>query len=103
VVVAAGSNFGETSYPGVFDPVIGVAAGSFRSPFEYRYRPGEALEVEAWGVRQPVAGLGGRTVVATGTSVAAPNVSGIVALLLERHPAAGLDQVRALLARHALG
>jgi len=103
VVVAAGGNFGETCYPAVFDPVIGVAMGQFGSPFEYRYRAGEALEVEAWGVRQPVPGLDGRVSIATGTSVAAPNVAGIVALLLERHPGARLEQVRDLLAEHAIG
>jgi subtilisin family serine protease len=103
IVVAAGSNFGEPCYPALFDPVIGVAMGVFASPYEYRYRAGEALEVEAWGVRQPVAGLGGRVTVSTGTSVAAPNVTGIVALLLERHPGASLEDVRALLARNAIG
>lgn len=103
VIVAAGSGDAERSYPAVFDGVIGVAAGRFTSPYEYRYRPDAALEVEAWGVRQPVTGLGGRTAPATGSSVAAPNVTGIVALLRERHPGAPLEEVRVLLARYALG
>lgn len=102
IVVAAGDNFGEISYPAVFDHVIGVAMGDFRSPYEYRYRPDEALEVEAWGVRQPVATLGGRVVLTTGTSVAAPNVTGIVALLRQLHPGATLERVRELLATHAV-
>lgn len=103
IVVAAGGNFGETCYPAVFDPVIGVAMGHFGSPFEFRYRAGDVLEVEAWGVRQPVPGLDGHVAVATGTSVAAPNVAGIVALLLEHHPDARLEQVRELLAERAIG
>lgn len=103
IVVAAGDNFGGVSYPAVFDHVIGVAMGVFRSPYEYRYRPDEALEVEAWGVRQPVATLGGRVVLTTGTSVAAPNVAGIIALLRQLHPGATLDRVRDLLAAHAVG
>jgi subtilisin family serine protease len=102
VIVAAGSGDVERSYPAVFDGVIGVDAAPFASPYEYRYRPDDALECEAWGIRQPVTGLGGRTAVASGTSVAAPNVTGIVALLLERHPGATLEQLRALLARYAV-
>jgi subtilisin family serine protease len=102
IVVAAGGNFGETAYPAVFDPVIGVASGDFASPFDFRYRAGAALEVEAWGMRVPVAGLGGRATTAAGTSVAAGGVSGIVARLLELHPAATVDDVRALLARAAV-
>ena len=101
IVVAAGGNFGETCYPAVLDPVIGVRMGDTGAPFHYRYHPDDALEVEAWGVRVPVPGVGGRMEIATGTSIAAPAVSGIVALLLERHPGAGVDDVRALLARHA--
>lgn len=102
IVVAGGTGEVEESFPAIFENVIGVAAGRFASPFAYRYRPGEALECEAWGVRQPVTGLGGRTQPATGGSVAAPNVSGIVALLLERDPGASLEQVRALLAKYAV-
>jgi minor extracellular protease Epr len=103
VVVAAGDNFGEASWPAVFDHVIGVAMGLFSSPFEYRWRPDQALEIEAWGVQQPVAALGGGIVLSTGTSVAAPNVSGIVALLRQLHPRATLEHVRELLAAHAIG
>lgn len=102
IVVAAGDNFGEASYPAVFDHVIGVTMAVFRSPYEYRYRPDEALEIEAWGVRQPVPTLGGRIVLTTGTSVAAPNVTGIVALLRQLHPGATLERIRALLAAHAI-
>jgi len=103
IVVAAGDNFGEECYPAVFDHVIGVAMGVFSSPYEYRYRADEALEAEAWGVRVPVATLGGRIALTTGTSVAAPHVAGIVALLRHLHPRATLADVRALLAAHASG
>lgn len=103
IVVAAGDNFGEDSWPAVFDHVIGVAMGIFRSPYEYRYRPDQALEIEAWGVRQPVVTLGGAIALSTGTSVAAPNITGIVALLRQLHPRATLERIRELLAAHAIG
>ncbi|HEU0014103.1 MAG TPA: S8 family serine peptidase [Longimicrobium sp.] len=102
VVVAAGHNANDWSYPAVFENVIGVAAGRFSSPYHFRYRPEHAMECEAWGVDQPVLLLGGGRAMRQGTSFAAPNVAGIVALILERHPGATLEEVREMLARFAL-
>ena len=102
IVVAAGHNSSDWSYPAIFENVIGVSAGRFGSAYDYRYHLGdEALECQAWGVEQPVIWLGGSEQVKHGTSFAAPNITGIVSLLLERHPGATLEQVRKLLARHA--
>jgi hypothetical protein len=102
IVVAAGHNSRSWSYPAIFENVIGVSAERFGSPYEYRYLPDEAMECQAWGVEQPVVWLRGERVVKHGTSFAAPNIAGIVALLLERHPGATLEQVRELLRRYAL-
>jgi subtilisin len=102
VVVAAGHNANDWSYPAIFENVIGVSAARFASPFEFRFRPEHAMECEAWGVEQPVLWTGGRRLVKHGTSFAAPNVAGIVALILERHPEATLDEVREMLAGFAL-
>lgn len=104
IVVAAGHNGGpeEETYPAMFEPVIGVSAARFRSPYHFRYRPDEAMECEAWGVQRPVLWRGGKRVVRGGTSFAAPNVTGIIALILERHPGATIEQVREMLSRFAL-
>lgn len=102
VVVAAGNNSNDWSYPAIFENVIGVAAARFRSPYEFRYRPDEAMECEGWGVEQEVTWIGGERTVRHGTSFAAPNVAGIVALILEAHPGATLEQVREILSRLSL-
>jgi subtilisin family serine protease len=102
IVVAAGHNSRSWSYPAIFENVIGVSAARFESPYEYRYLPDEAHECQAWGVDQPVVWLGGQEQVKHGTSFAAPNITGIVCLLLERHPGASLEEIRELLARYAL-
>ena len=102
IVVAAGHNANDWSYPAIFENVIGVSAARFDSPYHFRYRPEHAMECEAWGVEQPVLWVGGQRVVKHGTSFAAPNVAGIVALILERHPGATLEQVREMLAGFAL-
>lgn len=102
-VVAAGHNAREQSYLAVFASVIGVVADRFDSPFWFRYRPGEAMECVAWGLEQPVLWLGGARVQRSGTSFAAPNIAGIVALIRERHPEASLEEVREVLAGLAEG
>lgn len=102
IVVAAGHNANDWSYPAIFENVIGVSAGRFESPFHFHYRPEHAMECQAWGVEQPVTWIGGARVVKHGTSFAAPNVAGIVALILERHPGATIEEVREMLARFAL-
>jgi subtilisin family serine protease len=43
--------------------------------------------------------LGGREEVMSGTSFAAPHITGIVALILERYPRAALEEVREVLGR----
>jgi len=103
IVVAAGHNQQDWSYPAIFENVIGVDAAQFDSPFTYRYRPDEAMECLAWGLDVPVRWLGGRHVPRTGTSFAAPQISGMVALFRERYPDATLEDVRELLARYAEG
>jgi MarR family 2-MHQ and catechol resistance regulon transcriptional repressor len=101
IVVAAGSNSGGASYPAIFENVIGVSADRFGSPYDFEYHVDEAMECRAWGVEQPVVGLGGAEEVKHGTSFATPNIAGIVCLLLERYPGASLERIRDLLAGHA--
>jgi len=102
IVVAAGHNSRDWSYPAIFENVIGVSAARFESPYHYRYLPDEAHECQAWGVEQPVVWLRGEEQVKHGTSFAAPNITGIVCLLLERHPGATLEEIRELLAQYAM-
>jgi subtilisin family serine protease len=103
VVVAAvdGGARGRGSYPAVFDNALGVEAGRFAGAFDLRYRPDHAVECVAPGRRLAREVGGGRTVV-DGASFAAPHVAALAALVLERHPGAGLDGVRDFLAAHTL-
>ena len=102
IIVAAGHNANDWSYPAIFENVIGVSAARFDSPYHFHYRAEHAMECEAWGVERPVLWIGGERVVRHGTSFAAPNVAGIVAMILERHPGATLEEVRDMLSRFAL-
>jgi subtilisin len=102
IVVAAGHNANKWSYPAIFENVIGVSAGRFESPYHFHYRAKDAMECVGWGVERPVLWVGGERVVRHGTSFAAPGVAGIVALILERHPGAKIEDVRRMLAGFAL-
>ncbi|HEX6373153.1 MAG TPA: S8 family serine peptidase [Longimicrobium sp.] len=102
IVVAAGHNANDWSYPAIFENVIGVSAARFDSPYHFHYRAEHAMECVGWGVDRPVLWVGGERVVRHGTSFAAPGVAGIVALILERHPEAKLEDVRQMLARFAV-
>ncbi|HEX2076223.1 MAG TPA: S8 family serine peptidase [Longimicrobium sp.] len=101
VVVAAAHAEGLASAPAIFDNVLSVGALRGSDTARVVCRPGEAVECLANAVHPDVRWLGGERVVATGTSYAAPIVTGTVARLRERHPSADLDAVRALLARHS--
>lgn len=97
IAVAAGHG-SAMSLPASFDCVIGVMPGRFGSPFEYRYVADNRLECEALGYGQSVRRPSGELSPVGGASFAAPNITGIVALILERCPSADLPTVRRLLA-----
>jgi subtilisin family serine protease len=100
-LVAAAPNGPAPAYPASFPGVIGVDADRFPSPWDFRYRAGEAIECTAAGHEQRLRWLGGREEVKSGTSFAAPHITGIIALILERNPGASPLQVRQILARLA--
>ena len=103
LIVASSPNAGPATYPAAFDDVIGVDAGDFPSPWDFRHRPGAMVECTAAGKDQRLRWLGGGEEVMSGPSFAAPHITGIVALILERHPGAGLEEVREVLRRLAVG
>ena len=101
VVVAAINGSTAWSYPAVFDNVISVGMGTFPNPLHYTYAPGEVVECRACG-QTFIDDASGPPRTVSGTSFAAPHITGIIALLLEHYPKATLPEVRALLRAHAL-
>ncbi len=86
ILVAAANNVPPPSFPSIFSSLISVGnlATGDRLTFVYRY--GQRIELAAPGtnIRAPWAGGGYQTV--TGTSFAAPHMTGIIALILSKHP-----------------
>ena len=102
ILVAAEHNDGRESYPAVLPDVIGVTGGKVRGRSGYYYRPGHAIECVARGDAQRVCWTDPPYVMVSGTSFAAPHVTGVVALIRQAHPGASLEEVRELLQANAL-
>lgn len=105
VVVAAAGNNGPSAGPSWPAAVPGVIAVTATGPSDELYASanhGSYISIAAPGVNILSIAPNGRVGVLSGTSMAAANVSGLVALLLERYPTATPDQVRALLERTAI-
>ena len=100
-VVSAQPRDGEHSFPAQFEEVIGVEDGDVRGRYGYYYRPGQPIECVAKGGPRRVAWLNGEEALKSGASYAAPHISGIVALLKEGRPQAGLEEIRGLLESNA--
>jgi hypothetical protein len=102
--VAAAGNAGPRSpplYPGADPHVIAVTAvDTADKPFAMANR-GKYIALAAPGVDVLVPEVNGGIHFTTGTSVAAANVSGVVALLLERFPRLTPAQLRSTLTRTA--
>lgn len=105
IAVAAAGNGGAKAaplYPGADPNVIAVTAtDADDKPFSGANR-GDYIAVAAPGVDVLAAEPQGRYAFSSGTSIAAAHVSGLVALLLEKRPDLGLDDVRRLLTESAV-
>lgn len=98
MLVSAISNVRGASYPSEYAGVFSVAAAEGSDPFEYRYNPNGPVEFGAPGIDLDVAWLGGGSIRATGNSFAAPQIAGLVALILSKHPGLTPFQVKTILA-----
>src|SRR5271165_77291 len=105
VLVAAAGNAGPTSpplYPAADPNVIAVTATDADDRLFAQANRGRYIAVAAPGVDilEPAPDAGVQLV--SGTSVAAAHVSGVAALIIERAPTLGPDEVRKILMGSAL-
>jgi subtilisin family serine protease len=83
--------------------VFSVASTEGTDPFSYEYNPNGPVEFGAPGIDLDVAWLGGGSIRATGNSFAAPQIAGLIALILSKHPGITPFQVKTVLAACAAG
>jgi subtilisin family serine protease len=100
VLIAAAGNAGPNSppqFPGAYPSVIAVTATDSRDALFPGANRGSYITVAAPGVDVLVPAPDNTYQLTTGTSVAAAEVSGVAALLIERNPALSPAQVRKIL------
>lgn len=103
LIVSAVRDQATGSFPAIFENVIGVGAGTFDTPFDYVYRPEEAIECLAKSNDLVVRGEGGYPrSLPRATSYAAPVITGLIALIVERYPHFSLADVRQWLAQYSI-
>jgi subtilisin family serine protease len=102
VIVAARRNMplGDEGFPAEFASCIGVGNAGPQMQAALRYRPGHPIDYDAPGEAVVVPAAGGGYTTVTGTSFAAPAVSGVCALLLGAFPTLHPFEVRAVLASY---
>ncbi|MDW7731822.1 MAG: S8 family serine peptidase [Methanolobus sp.] len=98
IVAAAGNGFGgNVSYPAAYDQVIAVSATSVFDNYASFSNIGAEIELAAPGASIYSTSLGGEYESKSGTSMAAPHVSGVVALLLSADSTLDPAEVREIL------
>jgi len=99
IVAAAHAKFG--GFPARFDNVIGVNGGVLNERFAYRYDSTAIVECRAneRHILPALRGLG--TFTTSGSSNAAPVITGLTALIVQDSPRTSITEVRAWLAAHA--
>ena len=98
MLVAAISNQRGLSFPAQFSGVFSVASHAGKDPFEFFVNPRPPAEWGAPGIDLRVAWMNGKDVLATGNSFATPHLAALVALILSKHPALTVFQMKTVLA-----
>ena len=95
LVAAAGNNYGgAVDYPGAYEKVIAVSAINSSNAFASFSSQGSEVDLTAPGVSIPSTYKKGGYKTLSGTSMAAPHVSGVAALVLQLHASMTPAQVR---------
>jgi subtilisin family serine protease len=96
-LVAAMANVSGPCYPGQYASVVSVAAQEGVDPFIFLANPKPPVEFGAPGINVEVPWKDGGRIRATGNSFAAPHISGLIALILSKHPGLTPFEVKAIL------
>lgn len=99
IVASAGNdgNHRNVTYPARYSQVIAVSAISAKQKISYFSNTGSSMNLTAPGEAVPTVNKDGKLIYASGTSYAAPHVTGILALLKQQYPFLSAKELRAKL------
>jgi subtilisin family serine protease len=86
VLVTAANNLPQPSYPSMYASVISVACNEEKDPLRFYYNPRPPVDFGAPGIDVQVAWEESAYATMTGNSFAAPHLTGVIALILSKHP-----------------
>jgi subtilisin len=96
-LVTAANNEPRPSYPSMYSSVISVACNDEQDPFHFFYNPNPPVEFGAPGINVQIAWEKDGYATMTGNSFACPSMTGIVALILQKHPGVTPFQLKTIL------
>lgn len=97
MLVSAANNAPLPSYPSLYSSVFSVAATAEQDRERFSYNPDPPVEFGAPGINVSVAWTSGEMITATGNSLAAPCLTGLIARILSKHPGLTPFQVKTIL------
>lgn len=103
LLVAAAGNHGTVEYPAAYDEVVAVGAVDSEGAVCENSARGEQVELVAPGEKVASTGAFEGTLICSGTSMAAPHVTGVASLLWEKDRTVSAGFIRALLKASANG
>ncbi len=102
ICIASNANSDINSYPAIFENVISVSSSELNNKFDFIYKEDELCECLADGFPKDAYYLLGQRRKMGGNSFAAPVISGITALFIEKYGKLALNEVRSLLKKYSL-
>lgn len=97
ICIASNANADISSYPAIFENVISVSSSKFENKFDFIYREGELSECLADGFPEDAYYISGERKQLGGNSFAAPIITGIVSLFIQKYGKISIDEIRSLL------
>lgn len=97
LLIAAAGNGKELEYPAAYEEVMAVGSTSTNGDVSNNSATGKELEIVAPGEQICSTGAFGGTIIASGTSMSAPHVTGIAVKLWEKDSSMSADFIRQLI------